>query len=325
MKKYVLGAALAAITLASTWAGGAQAQTLRVGHILAENHPNHVALTEMAEELRAKSDGRLGLDVFANGILGTHLDLIGQVSSGAVDMAMIPGISPFQGLDPRLGVEEIPFLFASREEAYAAIDGPFGEEVTKILANHGLHALSYWENGFRNFTNNVRPIETMEDLAGIRFRSDTSKMRLAMFAEFGVPAVSMAFAELFTGLQQGVVDGQENPLSIIESANFYEVQKYLSLSGHLWGAAVLIINPGVYEKLSDDDKALLTEAAATFRARNRELIEQGDQDLVAKLREQGMEVNEVDKSTFAEAAGRVRDMYVEANGSELLDLIEAGK
>lgn len=325
MRRLIASVALAATVLAGTWAQVAAAQTLRVGHILSETHPGHVALTEMGEALAQDTDGRLGLDVFANGILGTHLELISQVSSGAVDMALIPGISPFQGLDPRLGVEEIPFLFKSRDHAYAALDGTFGDEVTKILAGHGIHALSYWENGFRHFTNNVRPIETIDDLADIRFRSDTSRMRLAMFEAFGAPAVSMAFGELFTGLQQGVVDGQENPLSIIDSANFHEVQKYLSLSGHLWGAAVLIVNPAVYEKISEEDRKILSQAAETYRSRNRELIENGDTDLIATLQEKGMTVNEVDKSTFIDASAKVRALYVEANGSELLDLIDATK
>src|SRR5690606_31507028 len=277
---------------------------------------------EMGADLEKATEGRVKLDVLGNGILGTHTELINQVATGAVHMALIPGISPFQGLDARLGVEEIPFLFEDRQDAYKAVDGKFGDKVTEILKGHNMHVLAYWENGFRHFTNNTRPIAKVEDMAGIRFRSDSSKMRLEMFKALNASAVSMSFGELFTGLQQGTVNGQENPLSIIASANFFEVQKYLSLSGHLWGAAVLIINPATYEKLSKEDQAILDEVAETFRARNRALIEQGDEELIVTLRSKGMEVNEVDKASFAEAAAKVRDLYVSANGSELLDMIE---
>lgn len=300
----------------------ADAKTLQVGHILSETHPTHIALTEMAEDLAAQSNGELELEVFANGILGTHLELINQVKAGAIDMALIPGISPFQGMDARLGVEEIPFLFADREAAYAAVDGPFGDKVTEILADNGVTALAYWENGFRHFTNNVRPVKSVEDMKGIRFRSDTSRMRLAMFEELGASAIGMSFAELFTGLQQGVVDGQENPLSIINSAKFFEVQDYLSLSGHLWGAAVLIINPAIYDAMSDEEKALLKTLAETHRDKVRAAITAEDERLVGELAEKGMKVNEVDRDAMREATKGVRQIYVDANGDELLKLIE---
>ncbi|WP_108661395.1 DctP family TRAP transporter solute-binding subunit [Acuticoccus kandeliae] len=320
MNKFFARTAIAGLTVLGA-VSFANAETLRVGHILSEAHPTHVALTEMAEAMEAESNGDLTMEVFANGILGTHLELISQVKDGALDMALIPGISPFQGLDPRLGVEEIPFLFDSHEAAYAAVDGPFGDKVAEILTEKGLHTLAFWENGFRNFTNNVRPIVTPEDMKGIRFRSDTSKMRLAMFEEMGASAIGMSFAELFTGLQQGVVDGQENPLSIINSAKFFEVQDYLSLSGHLWGAAVLIINSAVYDRLSDEQKALLTKMSETYRDREREMIVAEDERLVKELADKGMQVNEVDREAMRAATAGVRDIYIKANGDELLRLI----
>jgi len=306
-----------------TGMSAAAAQTvLRVGHILSESHPTHIALVAMAKELQARSDGKLTLEVFANGVLGTHLEQINQVRTGALAMSLVPGISPFQGLDGRLGVEEIPFLFASRDAAYAALDGPFGEKIVEILQDKGLHTLAFWENGLRHFTNNVRPIHTVADMKGIRFRSDTSAMRLAMFKEMGADAIGMAFAELFTGLQQGVVDGQENPLAIIDSARFYEVQKYLSLSGHLWSGAVLIINPFLYRRLDQAEQALLTELAGKYRAVVRQAISDADQGLIVAMREKGMLVNEVDRDSLRRAAAGVRDIYVQAQGDSLLRLLE---
>jgi len=194
--------------------------------------------------------------------------------------------------------------------------------VSEILRAHNIQVLSYWENGFRHFTNNTRPIVKVKDMEGIRFRSDSSKMRLEMFKVMGASAVSMSFGELFTGLQQGTVNGQENPLSIIYSANFFEVQKYLSLSGHLWGAGVLIVNPDVYSKLSEEDQKSLMQLASKHRDKVRESLKAYDDKLVKDLGEKGMQINEVDKDDFAAAAAKAEQVYVQQNGDELLKLIK---
>ncbi len=331
MKKILLGAIFTSLLALvgcsqenenSTAGGSEPTITFKVGHILPDTHPTHTSLVEMGDDLAQVTNQRVKLDVMGNGILGTHNELISQVATGALHMALIPGISPFQGLDARLGVEEIPFLFKTREEAYKAVDGKFGDKVSEILRGHKIQVLSYWENGFRHFTNNTRPIVKVKDMQGIRFRSDSSKMRLEMFKAMGASAVSMSFGELFTGLQQGTVNGQENPLSIISSANFFEVQKYLSLSGHLWGAGVLIINPDVYSKLSEEDQKSLMQLASKHRDKVRESLKAYDDKLVSDLREKGMQINEVDKDDFADAAAKAEQVYVRQNGDELLKLIK---
>ena len=295
---------------------------LTVAHVLSDTHPEHVGLVGMAKELKERTNGSVQLNVIPGGALGSESDEINQVTTGALHMALIQGISLFQGIDSRLSVEEVPFLFQSREQAYKAVDGEFGSRVSQILGDKGIHVIAYWENGFRHFTNSKRPITKPADMQGIKFRSAPSEIRLQMFQELGASAIPMAFTELFTGLQQGTVDGQENPLSIISSSKFYEVQKYLSLSGHIWNTSVLIVNPGVWAKLSDDQKKAVQELSFKYRDQVRKEIANQDTKIVEELKAKGMQVNEVDKAAFQAAVQNVTKTYVQKNGDELLKLVQ---
>lgn len=300
----------------------AETVKLTVAHVLSDTHPEHAGLVGLAKELKEKTNGSVELNIISGGALGSENDEINQVTTGALDMALIQGISIFQGLDSRLAVEEVPFLFQNREEAYRAVDGAYGNRVSEILKEKGIHVIAYWENGFRHFTNNKRAIVTPQDLAGIKFRSAPSEIRLQMFKELGASAIPMAFTELFTGLQQGTVDGQENPLSIISSSKFNEVQKYLSLSGHIWNSSVLIISPGVWDKLNADQKKIMQELSFKYRDSVRKEIAAQDAKIAEELKIKGMQVNDVDKAAFQAAVKNVVKIYADKNGDELLRLID---
>jgi tripartite ATP-independent transporter DctP family solute receptor len=300
----------------------AETVKLTVAHVLSDTHPEHAGLVGLAKELKEKTNGSVELNIISGGALGNENDEINQVTTGALDMALIQGISIFQGLDSRLAVEEVPFLFQNREEAYRAVDGAYGNKVSEILKEKGIHVIAYWENGFRHFTNNKRAIVTPQDLAGIKFRSAPSEIRLQMFKELGASAIPMAFTELFTGLQQGTVDGQENPLSIISSSKFNEVQKYLSLSGHIWNSSVLIISSGVWDKLNADQKKIMQELSFKYRDSVRKEIAAQDAKIAEELKIKGMQVNDVDKSAFQAAVKNVVKIYADKNGDELLRLID---
>jgi tripartite ATP-independent transporter DctP family solute receptor len=288
--------------------------------VLPESHPTQKALLGLAEEGNQVSNGSLKFTIIGGGALGGDEDEIQQVITGSLDAAVIQGISLFQSMDKRLAVEEVPFLFESREQAYKAVDGAYGQKVAEILEGLGLHVLAYWENGFRHFTNNVRPIVEPADMNGIKFRSASSEIRLKMFNQLGSSAVPMPFNELFTALQQGTVDGQENPLSNIYSAKFNEVQKYLSLSGHIWNSAVFVINPKRWDGLSDEHKQILQDLAVKYRDQNRKMIAEEDQRIIDELKALGMEVNEVNVQSFREAVKPIMDIYTQENGDELLNL-----
>ncbi len=295
---------------------------LTIGHCLADSHPQHQALLQMAEEA-AKAG--IDINVVANSALGTEIDMINQVATNALDACLNQGVSNFQGLDPRLAVEEIPFLFADRQEAYKAHDGAYGDRIAEIIKEHNINVLAYWENGFRHFTNNTRPIVEPKDMKGIKFRTAASDARLRMFAELGSNAVPMAFNEVFTALQQGTIDGQENPLSTIDTSKFYEVQKYLSLSGHIWSASLLIIGDNALNKLSDEQKKVLQDLTYKYRDIARKTMTELDEKLINSLEEKGMKVNKVNVEAFQKATQGVREWYIEKNGDELLKLAEQSK
>jgi len=222
---------------------------------------------------------------------------------------------------PVTAIEELPFLWSSREQAYAAYDGELGAKLTEAIGKNGVRVLAYWENGFRHFTNNVKPIVRPADMKSIKFRTAESAIRLDMFKQLGAAAVPMPFTELFTALQQGTVDGQENPLSIIDSSRLYEVQKYLSLSGHIWNASLMVVSPGRWNKLSAEDRKVIEANALKYRLVARELIREQDDKLLTELKAKGIAVNEVDKAAFKKAVEPVWAKYEAKFGKDIMDIV----
>jgi len=222
---------------------------------------------------------------------------------------------------PVTAIEELPFLWSSREQAYAAYDGELGAKLTEAIGKNGVKVLAYWENGFRHFTNNVKPIVRPADMKSIKFRTAESAIRLDMFKQLGAAAVPMPFTELFTALQQGTVDGQENPLSIIDSSRLYEVQKYLSLSGHIWNASLMVVSPSRWNKLSAEDRKIIEANALKYRLVARELIREQDDKLLTELKAKGIAVNEVDKAAFKKAVEPVWAKYEAKFGKDIMDIV----
>jgi len=206
--------------------------------------------------------------------------------------------------------------------AQRALDGEFGNRVNKeYFDGLRLVCLGYMENGFRNFTNNKRPIVKPEDMKGLKFRSAPVPLRLKMFAALGANAVVIAFPELFTALQQGTVDAQENPLGMIYTAKFHEVQKYLSMSGHTYNSSPILFNKQFWASLKEEERKLITEVMQENIIHQRKLNLQTEQDLLKTLADSGMQVNHIDKEAFAQAVKSVWDDFTKENGKELLELI----
>jgi tripartite ATP-independent transporter DctP family solute receptor len=228
------------------------------------------------------------------------------------------GIQIFQGYNKLSAFEELPFLFPDAAAAHQAYDGKLGDLITQdILEPVGVKVLCYWENGFRHFTNNKRPITTPDDMSGIKFRSAQSPLRIKMFEILGSSAIPMAFPEVFTGLQQGTVDGQENPLPVIESSRFYEVQKYLSLSGHIYSVAMFLMNPARLASFSPEDQKIIADASIVARDLQREINAKEAETALAKMKEAGIEVNTVDRELFVEKVQPVWDIF-RADGGDYL-------
>lgn len=294
---------------------------LTVAHIYPNSHPGGVFLDKLAEQVKDETNGEVTLQINHNAVLGSEADELQQIQAGNLDMALFYGIANFQAVDKVFGVEELPFVFNDINHVRKAYDGAYGDKLTEMLREHNFEVLSYWENGFRHFTNNKKPIVKPEDMKGIKFRSAEIPLRLQMFELLDANAISMGFNELFTGLQQGTVDGQENPLATINSSKFYEVQDYLSLSGHIYNSSPLILSTSALEKLSEEQQNIVREIAGKLKVEQQVELDKQNKVLEQQLADQGMKVNEIDKETFQEAVKPLWKSFIDEHGDELVNLI----
>ncbi len=294
--------------------------TLKIGHVLNPDHSWNVCLLGFAEDVQKATEGRVVIQVYPGSQLGNEKDLIEGLSLQTIDGGLIGGGS-FQSIEPKFGVEALPYAWPTHEAAYRALDGELGAYLLSLLQKKGIVGLSWWENGFRHMTNNLRPIVKPEDLKGLKIRVTPDKMRLDTFKALGASPMPINFGELYTALQQGVVDGQENPFAIIYSNSFYEVQKYLSVTGHIWGSALLCVNSSAWSRVSKEDQAAVMKAADKWRDEQRRQTREQEDKFLVLLKEKGMEVNTVDKAPFQQAVQSVWVDYESVFGKELLDMV----
>lgn len=293
---------------------------IKVGHINAPDHPWNVALEGFAKDVSDATNGNLEIQVFPSAQLGGERDVAEGLKLGTVQMGLF-GTGALQSLDKRLIIEELPYAWSVRENAYAALDGELGQALNDILKEQSIIGLSYWESGYRHITNSVRPINSLEDLKGLKLRVPEAEMRIDTFKDLGALPTPLAFSEVFTALQQNTVDGQENPLATIYSSKFNEVQKHLTLSGHIWGSAVLCISEQTWNSLSDEHKNVITEKAEIWKIKERELIQKSDLELLEKLKASGMVVTEPDVKPFKDAVQGVWTKYESEFSKELVDIV----
>lgn len=285
----------------------------------------HKNLSGFADEVKKDTDGRVVIQLYPSGQLGNEKDMVEGLTLGTIDGGLIGGGS-FQSVDPKFGIEALPYAWPSHEAAYRAFDGKLGKYLFGLLEKKGIVGLAWWENGFRHITNNKKPIVKPEDLKGLKIRVTPDKMRLDTFKLLGAAPMAINFGELYSALQQGVVDGQENPYAIIYSNAFNEVQKYLSKSGHIWGSAVLCVNSDVWRKISDKDKDTIKKLALKWCAAQRKETIKEENEFLEKLKAKGMKVNDVDKAAFQKAVQPVWKSYEGTFGKELMDMVrEYGK
>ncbi len=314
--KLIASAALAVAVMGSTFA---HAQTLRLAHGAAPANPRHEAALRFAELVEENTDGDITVTVFPSGQLGDERQSLEALASGAIDFALA-GTPLFAAYAPELELLDMPYLFTDVNTAWEVLDGPLGAELTAPLVDSGFQVLAFWENGLRHITNDVRPINTPADIDGLKLRVAGSRVRLATFEAFGASPVPISFSELYLALSQGVVDGQENPLANIHSARFAEVQGYLTLSGHVYGALPLAVASSTWEDLSEDHRAAIMAAAEAARDFHRQRVQELEAELLAELEEAGMEVNAVEDSTpFQDIAREVWGLYREQFGDEAVD------
>lgn len=317
MKKMLATLVVGAAMVASP----AWAQTvLRLAHNAAPGNPKAVASDKFAELVAQKTHGRVKVDVGGNAQYGDDVEALTNMRLGTLAFSTNSQGST-SGVVPQFAVLGLPFLFHSLPQAWKVEDGPVGKELGEEAKKKGLVLLALWDNGIRRVSNNVRPITKPEDLAGIKIRTPPDPMTVDIFKALGANPLPMAFSELYIALQQGVVDGQENPLMNIYSSKLYEVQKYISMTGHKYESTPLLASKVVFDGLSKDDQKAVMEAAAEAGKLDRELSLKSDQELRAKMEAAGTQFNEVDQAPFVAKTKAVYDKW-HKQFPELVDLIQ---
>ncbi len=322
-----LAAALLAPVAVATTASAQEVKTriIRFGYGLSESSNQGRAVKFLAEEMSKRSGGKFKMKGFGDASLGSDIQMQNALIGGAQEM-MVGSTATLVGIVKDFGVYDLPFLFNNEKEADAVLDGPFGEKLLKALNDKGLVGLVYWENGFRNLTNSKRPITKIEDMGGIKLRVMQNPVYIDMFNRFGANAVPLAFSELFTALETGTVDGQENPVTTIQSSKFYEVQKYLTISRHVYSPWIVLASKRWYDGLSADEKKILNESAVASRAFERKDSRDASAQSVAYLKEKGMQINELSPAELDRMREMVKpafDKYAADGGADVLKDIQA--
>jgi tripartite ATP-independent transporter DctP family solute receptor len=267
-----------------------------------------------------RSGGNIEVKLFADGQLAKDLDAIDAHKTGAIEMSL-PSTAMAQ-VNPKFGVFDIPFLFKNHAAVQMFSEGDvWKNDLQPLFLENGLVGLGFVENGFRHITNNVRPINVPADLKGIKLRVPQSKLRVAMFQQFGANPITMDFSEVFTALQQGVVDGQENPYVQIDAGKFYETQKYLSITSHTYTPGYLTASKVWFDGLTKEQQDLITQAAVDAGTWSREFGRDGEAALVKKFTDAGMVVNTADQAAFLSQVQPVIDLLKESIDPAFVDRV----
>jgi tripartite ATP-independent transporter DctP family solute receptor len=318
--------ATAAAVLLTVAASASQAQTvLKLGHVLAKGSHYDVGANVFCDEVAKGTQGRIKCQVFPASALGGEREQIEAVQLGTQDL-VLTSTGPVGNFVPEIKIVDVPFLFRDYEHARKVLDGAIGQAMLASFPKHGLVGLAWSENGFRHMTNNKRPIVSAGDAAGLKMRTMENKVHMEGYRTFGILPTPMAFPEVFGALQQGVVDGQENPIPVILASKFSQVQKHLSLTGHVYSPALLITSPRVFNKLSDADKKVFADAAKASVAATRKKVNDDEATGIAQLEKDGMQVvRQVNGNSFREATKSAYMNYAKEFGADRIAAIQAVK
>lgn len=301
-------------------------RNLKVAFVQVKDHPQGYSLERFAELVAKKSDGKIKVRLYGGGTLGGDAAVISSLQGGTIEMTLV-ATSLLAGHAKEFAMLDLPYLFNEFKEADAVLDGPVGKKLNDKLPEKGLIGLSYWDHGFRNLTNSRRPVAKADDIAGLKIRVLQLPLYIDMFNTLGANAVPLPYPELYTAMETKTVDGQENTFSSIETAKFYEVQKYASTTRHVYQPLILLFSKKVWDQLSNDERTILQDAANETKPYARQISREADVKALESIKAKGMIVTEfpreaaaqwrqklkpvVDK--FAKDAGEaiVKEMYAE--------------
>ena len=308
-RRALVGGALAMPAILTRPAGAADF-SFKIGSNMPATHPINIHAVNASTRIREATAGRVEIQVFPSSQLGSDTDMLSQIRSGALEMFMVSGLI-LATLVPLASINGIGFAFKDYDHVWAAMDGKLGALVRADIARHGLVAMErIWDNGFRNVTNSVKPIVTPADLAGMKIRVPVSPLWTNMFQALGASPVSINFNEVYSALQTHVVDAQENPMVVINTAKLYEVQKFLSLTRHMWDGYWPLVNRKALERLKPEDQEAVRREFDRSALEQRAEAARLNADLGASLEKAGMKLNDVERGPFREkliAAGFYKD------------------
>lgn len=293
---------------------------LKLGHTGAPDHHYQVICEQFAAEVDKLTDGHVKISVFPSDQLGKQMESVEGTMLGTHDMVLTSDMV-LSNWVPEMGILNLPFIFKDNEHLRKVLNGPVGEQLAEKMLVHNAVVIGWWDNGFRHVTNAIRPIATPEDLKGLKIRVPEGKVYLETFKALGAVPTAMAFSELYSALQLKTVDGQENPPAHILTQKFYEVQKYVSRTGHIHSCSPLIINKDLLEGMPQEYQDAIVNTAMSLGDVHTKMIEDLEVEQWKQVAANGMEVLDVDKAPFIEAVQPVYDMYRAELGDEIIDAI----
>ncbi|WP_324715428.1 TRAP transporter substrate-binding protein [Carboxydochorda subterranea] len=299
---------------------------LKLGHVVPTGHPYHFGATQFARLVGERTGGRVRIDVYPAGQLGPgEREEVEALQLGGIDL-VVTGTAVLSNFLPDFGVMDLPFLFRDYRHVDAVLDGPVGRRLLDRLNGADLHitGLALWEQGFRYLTNSRRPILSPADVRGLKIRVQENPIHVDSFNALGANATPMAWGEVYTALQQHVIDGQENPIPVLTSARLYEVQKYLAMTGHFYAPAILLINTERFRSLPADVQQILVDTAREVSRSERQEARRMEAQQVEELKQLGMQVTTPDKEAFRKAMQGVYDKYRARFGSLIDEIQKAG-
>ncbi len=321
MKRLMLKTTLAALALAAFGAATAQERTIKVATQNPKGHPIVMGMEKFAEIVQARSGGKIKVSLFPGGTLGSDQANVSALQGGTIEMVVLnAGILASQVKD--FEVFDFPFMFATPQEADAVVDGPAGRALLDKLDAKNIHGLAYWELGFRQITNSKRAITKVEDIAGLKLRVIPNAINVDWVQALGANPTPMAFPEVYPAMEQKAIDGQENPLTVINANKFYEVQKFVTLTNHQYNPQAVIMSKKLWDSLSADEKKLVTDAAQEAAVFERKASREMMGAALDNMKKNGMQVSEFSAAEQAKLRDKLKPV-IDKHGAAIADTLKA--
>jgi C4-dicarboxylate-binding protein DctP len=310
------------LAASSTQAAAEPTYRMKIASVGSETHPSSMALAEVKKFIDDKSGKKIEVSLYLNSALGADRQITEGMQLGTIECGVI-GTTNLANFEPKFNVFDLPFLFKDQKAAYKSIDGPIGKTLDEALRKQGLRIIAWGVNGYRHITNNRGPITKPDDLKGLKIRCMENPVHVATFKRMGANPTPMSFSELYTALAQKTVDAQENPINLVYSSKFYEVQKFYSLTGHLYAVVPLVVSERWFQSLPKDMQTVVLEGGKLYQKRERAINEKQEKGMLEEMKKMGLQVNVLtseQKKAFIAATLPIYDQFKDRIGADMVEL-----